>query len=161
MVRGSFGERRLLLMTALIAAAVTTSAGCVKRRYTIRTDPPGALVFVNNEELGPTPVSRSFTYYGDREILLIAPDGTQKKIIQPLPAPLYDNVLTDFVTENLLPITFRDERDFFYKIEPMQPPDTEGLRQRAEGLRAQGSVPPPPRPKKPSEIVKEWIFGPS
>ena len=47
------------------------STGCVERRYTIRSNPPGALVYVNGEEIGTTPVSRSFTYYGDRDITLI------------------------------------------------------------------------------------------
>ena len=61
--------------------------GCVKRRYTIRTDPPGALVLVNKEEIGPSPVSHSFTYYGDREITVMHDDYQTLSVIQPIDAP--------------------------------------------------------------------------
>jgi hypothetical protein len=55
-------------------AALTLLAalpGCVRRRMTVRSNPPGALVFVDDQEVGTTPVSTGFTYYGTRKIQLM------------------------------------------------------------------------------------------
>lgn len=135
------GLGAMLASTALFAAL----SGCVERRYTIRTNPPGALVFVNGEEIGPTPVSRSFTFYGPREIVLVADGYQTQKFIQPVKAPWYDNLFTEFFTENLVPFTIRDEREFYYELSPAVNPATGELVARAENLRAVGKSPPPRR----------------
>lgn len=119
--------------------------GCVERRYTIRSEPPGALVIVNGEEIGTTPVSRAFTFYGDRQIRLMREGFEVLDVIQPVEAPFYDNLLTEFFTENLIPYTLRDERTFNYKLSPAKSTDPNELLGRAEGLRAQGQTIPQPR----------------
>ena len=81
-------------------------AGCVERRYTIRSDPPGATVIVNGEEIGPTPASKSFVYYGDGEITLMLDGYETKTVIQPIKAPGGTIYFTEFFTENLVPVTF-------------------------------------------------------
>lgn len=137
---------RFRLATAIAAVGLLAGlTGCVERRYTIRTDPPGALIFVNGQEMGPSPVSSGFTYYGAREIVIVADGYETERIIQKINAPLYDNVLTDFFTENLLPFTIRDEREFVYKLRPraLTPPGE--LEQRADALRLEGQQPPEPR----------------
>jgi hypothetical protein len=121
--------------------------GCVERRFTVRTNPPGALVYVNGEELGPAPVSKSFTYYRPREIVLVADGYQTQRIVQPMKAPWYDNVFTEFFTENLVPWTIRDEREFYYEMAPAVDPEPSELVDRAEGLRSRGLVPPPERPR--------------
>lgn len=132
------------VLAAVLALACT---GCVERRYTIRTDPPGALVYVNGEELGPAApaVSRSFTHYGAREIVLIADGFQTQRIVQPLDAPWYDNFLTDFVSECLVPWTIRDEREFVYRMAPAVNPPSGDLVQRAEALRGEAQFTPPPQ----------------
>src|SRR5947209_6545212 len=85
MVKSLLFRRRLAACVVLAGASVC--AGCVERRYTLRTDPPGALAIVNGEEIGPTPVSRSFTYYGDREITFLRDGYQTKTVIQPVKAP--------------------------------------------------------------------------
>ncbi len=127
------------------AAACGPLVGCVERRYTIRTNVPGALAIVNNEEVGPTPASRSFTYYGPRKITLIADGFQTTEVIQPVPPPWYDNYITEFFTENLVPFTLRDEREFYYEMQPATIPSTTDLQNRAEALRRIGQAPPPPR----------------
>jgi hypothetical protein len=128
-----------------LAVACLLATGCVERRYTIRTEPPGALVVVNGEEIGPSPVSRSFTFYGAREITLMQDGYQTQTLIQPIKAPWWDNLLTEFFTENLIPVTFRDERDFTYRMAPVTTPATGDLLDRAESLKAQGQAGPPPR----------------
>ncbi len=142
MVRRSL---KRLSATALGIALAGSLAGCVERRYTVRTDPPGALVVVNNEEVGRAPVSRSIVYYGDRDVTLTLDGYQTMRVVQPIKAPWYDNILTEFVTENMIPWTLRDERDFTYKLVPESVPTTGDLMARGENLRVQGQSPPPPR----------------
>lgn len=133
---------------AALAAAIVASigsTGCVERRYTIRTEPPGALVVVNNEEIGTTPVSKSYVFYGDRDITVIADGYQTQRIIQPIDAPWWDNQFTEFFTENLIPATLRDEREFQYKLEPAVNPSEGELVGRAEELRSRAQATPPPR----------------
>ena len=51
-------DRCFALLTLFLGIAALS--GCVERRYTIRTEPPGATVIVNGEEIGPSPTSKSF-----------------------------------------------------------------------------------------------------
>jgi hypothetical protein len=129
----------------LVAAIVGLACGCVERRYTVRTDPPGAQVIVNGESLGPAPASHNFYYYGDREITLVLDGHETRTVIQPINAPWYDNYLTEFFTENLVPWVIRDEREFTYKLEPALMPSQEEVQARAEALRSEAQVLPPPR----------------
>lgn len=137
------------LHACLLVALATTAlglTGCVERRYTIRTDPPGALVIANGEPLaGTTPVSKSFTYYGDRTFRIIKEGYETKEIIQPIKAPWFDNLITEFFTENLNPYTFRDEVEFSYKLEPSKPADSFEVRDRAEATRLDGQSGPKQR----------------
>ena len=137
--------RRCWLTLGFVAAALVGGPGCVERRYTIRTNPPGALAVVNGEEIGRTPVSRSFTFYGDRDITLMLDGYQTQRVIQPVGAPWYDNVVTEFFTENLVPFTIRDERDFTFQMAPTTIPATNDLLSRGENLRAQAQAPPPAR----------------
>jgi hypothetical protein len=132
-------------IVALVMLASSASTGCVKRRYTIRTDVPGTLVYVNGEEIGTAPASKSFTYYGDREVTLVADGYQTQKVLQPVKAPWWDNGLTDFFTENLLPVTLRDEREFQYRMVPATNPPTNELLGRAQALKQEGLAPPPPK----------------
>ena len=143
MERGRILRRSSYAAIAMVLVACST--GCVKRRYSIRTDVPGTLVYVNGEEIGAAPVSKSFTYYGHREITLVADGYETQRVIQPLPAPWWDNNFTDFFTENLLPITLRDERDFEYRMVPAANAPRDDVLNRANDLRQQAQTPLPPK----------------
>lgn len=138
----SRARRNSVVVLALLGTAGLT--GCVERRYTIRTNVP-AVAYVNGEEVGPTPASRSFVYYGDREIILNAPGYQTLKVVQPIDAPWWDNMLTEFFTENLVPFTFRDERVYQYNLVPYSLPPVEGVVDRGANLRQQAQSPPPPK----------------
>jgi hypothetical protein len=129
----------------LLSAGFCLLAGCVERRYTIRSDPPGATVIVNGEEIGPAPASKSFVYYGEREITLVLDGYATKTVIQPIKAPWWDNYFTEFFTENIVPVTLRDEREYKFQLEPAQSPPLGELRDRAEGLRSEARTLPKPR----------------
>ena len=151
------GRRLQLALLIGFATGLGGLAGCVERRYTVRTDPPLALAIVNDEEIGPTPISRSFTYYGDRKMTFMLDGYATTTVIQPINAPWWDNFVTEFFVENLIPYTFRDEREFTYKLEPATVPEKNDLVARAEALRAEGRILPPPRPKWLSDYLRGWL----
>jgi hypothetical protein len=73
-------------------------------------------------------------------------DGYETKtVMQPIRAPWWDNLLTEFFTENLVPLSLRDEREFKYQLTPAQSPRQDELRDRAEALRSEARVLPKPR----------------
>lgn len=130
------------LSVAVALAATCALTGCVERRYTIRTDPPGALVIANGEPIGTTPVSKSFTFYGDRSFRIIKEGYQTQDVVAKFRAPWYDNIVTEFFTENLNPYTFRDEVEFNYTLQPASPDEPNGVLGRAEATRAEGQAPP-------------------
>ena len=104
---------------------------------TVRTNPPGALLYVDDqpEPIGTTPVSHEFTYYGTRKIRLVKDGYETLTIMQPIPTPWYQYTPIDFVAENLVPGEIRDQRCFDYQLRPQMVVPTEQLLVRAEGLR--------------------------
>jgi len=105
---------------------------------TIRSQPPGALVYVDDYEIGATPVSTNFTYYGTRKIRLVKDGYETLTVMQPIPSPWYQIPPLDFVSENLMPGQVRDQRNLSYQLTPQLVVPTEALLERAEALRAQG-----------------------
>jgi len=132
----------------LLALAGLSAAGCVQRRMTIRSSPPGALVYVDDYQLGTTPVSHDFVYYGTRKIRLVKDGYETLTVRQPFPLPWYQYFPLDFVTENLLPWEIRDERVVDLAMMPAAEVPPESVVARAEQARlSAGSLPPadPPR----------------
>ena len=66
-------------------------------------------------------------------------------IEQPFDPPWFDNYLTEFFTENLIPYTFRDERTLTYTLKPEAEADPNKLLSDAESLRADARALPKPR----------------
>ena len=86
----------------------TSQSGCVQRRMTVRTNPPGALLYVDDYPIGTTPCSTSFTYYGTRKIRLVKDGYETLTVMQSIPAPWYEYTPIDFVAENFVPGQIRD-----------------------------------------------------
>lgn len=101
-----------LFCVASLALALT---GCVQRQLTVKSNPPGALAYLNGEEFGRTPATRDFTWYGTYDVTL-RKDGyrtlkTKGRVI----APWWQWVPIDLVAE-LFPLT--DRRTLAYKMTP-------------------------------------------
>jgi hypothetical protein len=145
---GLFAEalvRRLLVLSAVL---MLSGVGCVERRMTIRSNPSNALVILDGQEIGFTPVSVPFHYYGVRQIKLVK-DGYETKIInQHVTPPWYQRYGVDFVSEVLIPWRIRDERDYGlseneYTLQPKVMVPQDQLLQRAEEVRMAAHNPPP------------------
>lgn len=101
----------------------------------MRTNPPGALVYVDNQHIGTTPCSVDFIYYGTREIRLIKPGYETLTVNQPIPTPWYQIPPLDFVSENLVAMKIRDNRTVTYDLAPQLVVPKEQLLERANQLR--------------------------
>jgi hypothetical protein len=126
---------------------LTLLAGCVQRRMTIVSDPPGANVFVNGRELGAAPVDVPgdlFLYYGFYNIELVK-DGYEPLLVrQEVSAPWYEAFPLDFFSENLWPVHVKDKRVFAYQLMPPRIVSSEELLDHANAARARGQLIGPP-----------------
>ncbi len=125
---------RTLAILAIVA--LTVLPGCVRRRLMIRSNPPGAMVYVDNQPIGPTPCATSFIYYGTREIRLVKPGYETLTINQPIPAPWYQIPPIDFVSENLAPNEIQDFRTVSFNLQPQIIKPTDQLIAAGEQLRS-------------------------
>jgi hypothetical protein len=111
--------------------------GCVERILTIHSEPSGAVVWLNGEEAGVTPIETTFTWYGTYEVVVRKEGYQPVRTSQQLPAPVYQWPVFDLVAEYLLPITFVDDPNWVFALEPIEDVDPNGLQQRAEKLQGQ------------------------
>ncbi|MEX0818473.1 MAG: PEGA domain-containing protein, partial [Pirellulaceae bacterium] len=124
-----------LLLVVVTGVVCLTQCGCLRRRMTIRTNPPGAVAFVDDQRIGVTPVSTPFTYYGTRKIQLFRDGFEPLTVKQRFPVPWYEYPPLDFIVENLWPREIRDERVVDFEMIPQQIVPNEELLGRAEMLR--------------------------
>jgi hypothetical protein len=123
------------LQIVLILAVLLPGSGCVRRRLNVRTNPPGALVYVDNQQIGTTPCSVDFVYYGTREIRLVKAGFETLTVNQPIPTPWYQYPPLDFISENLVAAKIRDNRTVTYNLAPQVIVPTQELLDRANQLR--------------------------
>lgn len=127
-------KARTCLATTLLCLVFIP--GCVRRRLLVKSNPPGATVYVDNQPIGQTPCATNFIYYGTREIRLVKPGYETLTINQPIPAPWYEIPPLDFVSENLVPREIQDYRTLSYNLQPQVVVPTDQLLGRAQQLRA-------------------------
>src|SRR5262249_31404349 len=103
----------VVLLTADLAA------GGVQRRLVVYSDPPAALVYLNNQYVGATPVDFYYVYYGKYQFTLVKDGYETLNVIQDIPAPWYELPGPDFIAE-VQPFKIRDVRSFCYTLQPLQ-----------------------------------------
>lgn len=134
------------LSIVFVAALVGTfAAGCVRRTLEIRSDPPGAIVSLNGVEVGSTPLTRDFTWYGTYDVVLRKEGYDTLKTTGEVIAPWWQWVPIDLVAE-LLPL--HDRRRLAYSMEPVSAADVDPqqMLDRAAELRSQLQSSPYTRP---------------
>lgn len=129
-------EYRRFIVVFLILVPLLSTLGCVRRRFTIVSNPPGAVAYLDNVELGKTPISRNFMYYGKRELRLVKPGyETHTQMIE-LKAPWYQWPGVDFVSEVLVPGELTDHREFRVDMKQQSMVSHDTLIANAEQLKA-------------------------
>jgi hypothetical protein len=91
--------------------------GCVERTLTLNTTPPGALVYMNDQEVGRTPLTRDFEWYGNYEVIVRAEGYETLKTTSNLKAPWWQWIPLDLFAA-ILPIPFKDHQQFTYTLTP-------------------------------------------
>jgi len=102
---------------------------------TIRSNPPGAFVYVDDYPIGVTPCSTDFTYYGTRQFRLVREGYETLTVERKIGAPWYQYYGIDFISENLVPTEIRDERTFDFTLAPQRLITNEQLIANGQQLR--------------------------
>ena len=125
----------LIGCTGLFLLALLQTLGCVERTITVQSDPAGALVYLNEEEIGRTPVKRDFSWYGTYSVAVRKPGYLSIKTKADVPPPFYQWPPFDLIAE-LIPFEITDSHELNYTLE-LQPAgeDNEGLLDRALSAR--------------------------
>lgn len=106
-------------LVLLVSSIAPFSGACAARReLTILSNPPGALVRLDDTIVGTTPFKTSFDAYGTRRVTLYR-EGyrTVSKRIDVDP-PWYARFPLDIVSEVLLPFGWRDPHEYVLDLEP-------------------------------------------
>ena len=138
--------RMLILGIAIITLS---GVGCVRRRMTVRTSPPGATVSVDNQVIGTAPAATNFLYYGTREFRIEKEGYKTETIRRKIRPPWYEFPGLDFVSETLWPGEIRDERIIDVQLVPKTTEPLDNVMGRADSLRNQsraGVITAPPSP---------------
>jgi hypothetical protein len=118
-------------------AAVALLAGCVERRLTINTRPQDALVVLNDEEIGQSPVTVPFNWYGDYNVRISKEGYETLKTHRRLKSPWYDKFPWDFFAQIVNPRRIVDSYEWTFELAPKEQPDREELIRRAGQLKEQ------------------------
>ena len=112
-------------------------SGCVERRLTINTEPAGALVTLNDEDIGASPVAINFQWYGDYNVR-ISKDGYETlKTHRMLKGPWYDKFPFDFFAQLVNPKRIIDSYEWSFELEERVEPDRAEMIERAQQMRTQ------------------------
>ena len=150
------GEASWTLYIAMLAALGSLAVGgCgqIERQITVTSDPPDVLVFVNDVEMGRTPVTFDYTWYGDYRFEL-RKEGYEA---------LFDNrhvrarpnqwVGIDLFTEMFVPVTLTDNKKFHFTLEPEKEVNETSFIRRAMEFRDEALLGSGPKdaPREPAE----------
>lgn len=126
---------RTAAAVALAFACAAAPAGCVRRTISITTTPPGAVVFLNDREVGRTPCDVEFLHYGVYDVRLRL-EGFEPVVGSGrADAPAWDFIGADLFAE-MVPAQLESRVSWHFDLEPVTR-DAAALRERAMQMRAQ------------------------
>ena len=130
---------RCNLLTFIICCLVTSLllCGCVERRLTINTKPQGALVTLNDEEIGESPVTVNFNWYGDYCVRISKEGYETLNTHRDLKGPWYDHFPFDFFAQIVNPNRIIDSYEWTFELSPRQQISRDELIQNAQELKKQ------------------------
>ena len=102
---------------ALSLTAACALTGCVERRIRITSQPEGARVWLNDVELGATPVETAFTFYGDYDVRLELDGYERLHEMRKAKAPVHEWPGPDLIAA-ALPTRIENEIHWHFELEP-------------------------------------------
>jgi len=123
------------VVLAGVAAVLCWQAGCIRRTMTISTSPQGATVRLNHEDVGQTPVTVDFTWYGDYDLVFEKAGYETLQTHHKLNAPWYQVPPIDLFAEVFVPYTIHDHHEVSFDLAPASQPAVQDLTARAKEFR--------------------------
>ena len=126
-----------LAVPAVSLLMLTILAGCVERELKINTTPQGALVALNDEEIGESPVSVNFNWYGDYCVRISKEGYETLNTHRDLKGPWYDHFPFDFFAQIVNPNRIVDSYEWTFELSPRRQIIRDELIQNAQELKKQ------------------------
>lgn len=124
-----------------IGLCALTLTGCIERRLTVTSDPPGAIVWLNDLEVGRTPVDVDFEWYGTYDVRLALEGHEPLMTSAKADAPVHEWPGIDLFA-SVLPVGFENHVRWHFELEPTAV-DHDALLERARSTREALGAPPP------------------
>ena len=125
-------KARVVVSLGLVATALAACPACVWKTIGVRSEPPGATVYLDGLEVGQTPVDNiRFDFYGTREIMVEKPGYLCERRVVKIAAPWFCVFPIDIVTELFMPWEIYDRRYFYFALKPAVQMDKATLLRRA------------------------------
>ena len=130
-------KHSLLARGFLCLMAVFAIGGCVERKLTINTEPQGALVMLNDEDIGESPTTGDFEWYGHYNIRIRKEGYETLKTHRELKSPWYDEMPFDFFAQILYPGRIVDSYEWTFELSPKRQISRDELIQDAQEAKEQ------------------------
>jgi hypothetical protein len=134
-VRTAHQPRVALGWAVFFIGVIALAPGCVRRTIRITTEPPHALVFLNDREIGRSEVTTDFTFYGDYDVVIRKEGYETLKTHLDVKAPWYQLIPFDFFAEVLWPGHIHDAHHGHFVLTEATPSSPEELIERANETR--------------------------
>jgi PEGA domain len=108
--------------------------GCVQQKLTLESEPSGALVYLNEQEVARTPATIDFTWYGKYDVTVRKEGYETLKTTRQITAPWWNWPPMDFFAE-LAPWRPTDRQEMRFKLTPKSP-----VNEPADGILARGQA---------------------
>ena len=125
----------------ILVVALLAMAGCVERKLTISTNPSGAVVLLNDEEIGISPATVAFNWYGDYNVTVRKQGCETLQTHRKLTPPWYDHFPFDFFAEIIYPGRIVASYEWSFDLQPKKEIDRRELIGEAERLKEQTERP--------------------
>jgi hypothetical protein len=130
-------KHKIPAVTAVFLIAASLLSGCVERELTINTKPQGALVMLNDEEIGNSPVTVPFNWYGDYRLRISKSGFETLNTHRKLKGPWYDKFPFDFFAQILYPKRIVDSYEWTFELSTKKQINREELIEKAREMQKQ------------------------
>ena len=130
-------QRSLLARVIICLMTVLAPGGCVERKLTINTEPQGALVILNDEQIGESPTTVDFDWYGHYNIRISKEGYETLKTHRELKSPWYDEIPFDFFDQIVYPGRIVDSYEWTFELSPKRQISRDELIQNARKAKEQ------------------------
>ncbi|MEN8127853.1 MAG: PEGA domain-containing protein [Planctomycetota bacterium] len=132
-------DTKYLFGLTVIACGVMFLSGCVERQLTLVTEPEEAVIWLNDEEVGVTPVTVNFNWYGDYRVRIEKPGYEILNTHRLLERPAHDMFPLDFFAQVFWPGKIEDAYTWTFELQPYQQASAEKLIERANQMRRESN----------------------